>query len=146
MNFEHDSLETVLERAGHDRSLLTCWIWEGVVPYLTKAQVTATVAALAARSAPGSRLIVNFQVSGIRVRLGQLVGRALMASTGRSSVWADEPWRSTWTPAAMAALLGRHGYAVTRDHDLLDTATALALPIRHATSLRHGRVMVADRS
>ena len=146
VDFSRDRLGAALAAAGHRADLATTWIWEGVVPYLTKAQVTATVAALAARSAPGSRLIVNFQVSGIRVRLGQLVGRALMASTGRSSVWADEPWRSTWTPAAMAALLGRHGYAVTRDHVLLDTATALALPIRHATSLRHGRVMVADRS
>jgi hypothetical protein len=69
-----------------------------------------------------------------------------MASTGRSSVWAKEPWRSTWTPAAMAGLLGRHGYQVTRDEDLRDTAVALAMPIRRGRSLGHSRVMVADRT
>ena len=46
----------------------------------------------------------------------------------------------------MAGLLARHGYAVTRDVDLLDMAGALATPIRHSKSLSHGRVMVADRT
>jgi len=78
--------------------------------------------------------------------LGRLAARALMASTGRPSFWATEPWRSTWTPDAMAGLLAPHGYAVIRDRDLLDTATALAMPIRHHRSLGHSRVLVADRT
>jgi hypothetical protein len=69
-----------------------------------------------------------------------------MASTGRPSVWANEPWRSTWTPDAMARLLARHGYTVTRDEDLLDTAGGLAISVRRRISLRHSRVMVADRA
>jgi hypothetical protein len=43
-------------------------------------------------------------------------------------------------------LLARHGYAVTRDEDLLDTAVALATPTRHSKSLSHSRVMVADQT
>jgi hypothetical protein len=69
-----------------------------------------------------------------------------MASTGRSSVWANEPRRSTWTSAAMADLLARHGYAVTHDQDLLETAAMLATPIHRRTSLGNSRVMVADRT
>jgi hypothetical protein len=70
----------------------------------------------------------------------------LMGSTGRSSVWADEPWRSTWTPAAMGGLLARHGYTIVRDEDLLTTAQALSIPIHRRESLRHSRVMIADRT
>src|SRR5690349_15226859 len=36
INFEKESLNTELDRAGHDRSVPTCWIWEGVVMYLTR--------------------------------------------------------------------------------------------------------------
>ncbi|HEX6627844.1 MAG TPA: class I SAM-dependent methyltransferase, partial [Gemmatimonadaceae bacterium] len=36
IDFKSESLDTVLDRAGHDRSSPTCWIWEGVVMYLTR--------------------------------------------------------------------------------------------------------------
>jgi methyltransferase (TIGR00027 family) len=145
VDFGHDRLDEALATAGHRADRATTWIWEGVVPYLTEAQVAATVAVLSACSAPNSRLIVNFQIPAMSATLGRLVARALMASTGRSSVWANEPRRSTWTSAAMADLLARHGYAVTHDEDLLETAAMLATPIHRRTSLGNSRVMVADR-
>jgi methyltransferase (TIGR00027 family) len=146
VDFRRERLDDALAAAGHRADLATTWIWEGVVPYLTEAEVAATVTALAACSAPNSRLIVNFQTPARITKLSRLAARALMASTGRPSVWANEPWRSAWTPDAMARLLTRHGYTVTRDEDLLDTAVGLAIPIRHRISLRHSRVMVADRA
>jgi methyltransferase (TIGR00027 family) len=146
VDFGRDRLDAALAAAGHRANRATTWIWEGVVPYLTEAQVAATVAALAGCSAPDSRLIVNFQTPALSATWGRLAARALMASTGRSSVWAREPWRSTWTPAAMAGLLAGQGYTVTRDEELHDTAVALATPIRHARSLGNSRVMVADRA
>ncbi|NES27798.1 SAM-dependent methyltransferase [Micromonospora terminaliae] len=146
VDFGRDPLAGTLAAHGHHADLATTWIWEGVVPYLTRAEVTATVAAVAACSAPGSRLVVNFQSPATSARLGRIAARLLTASTGRPSVWADEPWRSTWTPAAMAALLTRHGFTVTAGENLLDTARRLALPVRHARSLRHGQIMVADRA
>jgi methyltransferase (TIGR00027 family) len=146
VDFGRDRLGEALAAAGHRADRATTWVWEGVVPYLTEAEVAATVTAVAASSAPNSRLIVNFQMPALLTKLGRLAARALMASTGRSSVWANEPWRSTWTPAAMARLLTRHDYTVTRDGDLLEAAGALATPVRHTTSLRNSRVMVADRT
>jgi methyltransferase (TIGR00027 family) len=146
VDLRRERLDDALAAAGHRAGQATTWIWEGVVPYLTEADVAATVAALAACSAPDSRLIVNFQTPARIATLGRLAARALMASTGRPSVWANEPWRSTWTADAMARLLARHGYPVTRDEDLLDTAGGLAIPIRRRISLRHSRVMVADRA
>jgi methyltransferase (TIGR00027 family) len=145
VEFGRDDLGEALAAAGHRHDRSTTWIWEGVVPYLTKAQVMATVAAVATGSAPGSRLIVNFQTPALSTKLGRLAARALMASTGRPSVWAHEPWRSTWTPGAMAGLLARHGYSVVLDEDLLATAGVLGTPVRRRRSLSFGRVMVADR-
>ncbi|MFI7284073.1 class I SAM-dependent methyltransferase [Micromonospora chersina] len=144
VDFGRDGLARALAAHGHRADLATTWVWEGVVPYLTRAEVAATVAELATCSAPGSRLVVNFQSPATSTALGRVVARLLTASTGRSSVWANEPWRSTWTSAAMAALLTRHGWTVTRDEDLLGTARALGLPVRRGTSLRHSRVLVAD--
>jgi len=146
VDLRHERLGDALAAAGHRADEATTWIWEGVVPYLTRPEVASTAAALAACSAPNSRLVVNFQTPAVSTTLGRFAARALMASTGRSSVWASEPWRSTWTPEAMARLLAVHGYAVTQDQDLLDTARALAIRIRNRRSLSHGRVMVADRA
>ena len=60
IDFERESLDAVLDRAGHDRSSPTCWIWEGVVMYLTRQAMHATLTGIAGRSAPGSTLIVNY--------------------------------------------------------------------------------------
>ena len=146
VDFGRDRLGEELSAAGHRADVATTWIWEGVVQYLTKAEVATTLSALAARSAPGSRLIVNYQIPAISLRLGRLAAQALMASTGRASYWANEPWRSTWTPPVLAALLAQHGYTVTTDQDLLDAAGALAVQIQRPRSLAHSHVMVADRT
>jgi methyltransferase (TIGR00027 family) len=145
VDFRHERLEVALDAAGHRAGEPTTWVWEGVVPYLTEVEVAATVAAVAGCSAPGSRLIVNFQLPARTLALGRLVARALTASTGRSSVWKNEPWRSTWTPDAMAALLAQHGFDVTADVDLVKTAETLGLPVRRRTSLAHSRVMIAEK-
>src|SRR5207253_10743350 len=60
VDFEADSLEASLLRAGHDAAAPTAWVWEGVVMYLTPEAVRSTLKAIAARSAPGSTLIVNY--------------------------------------------------------------------------------------
>ncbi|WP_213000229.1 class I SAM-dependent methyltransferase [Winogradskya consettensis] len=146
VDFGRDDLVEVLAAAGCRADVATTWIREGVVPYLTRPEVAATVAAAAACSAPGSRLIVNFQAPAPSMRVGQLVARALMASTGRRSVWAREPWRSTWTAGEMTALLARHGFTVTLDQDLLAVAAALETPSHRPRSLGNSRLMVADHN
>lgn len=145
VRFGHDKLGDALAAAGHRADRTTTWIWEGVVPYLTKSEVADTVAQVASCSASDSRLIVNFQTPAASSKWGRLAGRAMMASTGRSSVWKTEPWRSTWTSADMAVLLARHGFALTWDEDLLTIAGALGTPASHRRSLGQGQVMVADR-
>ena len=108
IDFERESLDAVLGRAGHDRSLTTCWLWEGVVMYLTHDAMRATLASVAGRSAPGSTLIVNYHT----VHRG-FIARLIFRLIG-------EPQISAWTPEEMAADLKSVGFVVTEDSGMLD--------------------------
>ena len=108
MDFERDSLGAVLARAGHDASSPTCWIWEGVVMYLTREAMHGTLAGVAERSAPGSTLIVNYH-SGQRSFFARLVYRLI-----------GEPQISAWTREEMAADLQSVGFVVVEDSGMTD--------------------------
>ncbi|WP_326783420.1 class I SAM-dependent methyltransferase [Streptomyces sp. NBC_00151] len=139
VDFAVDDLGVALDAAGHDPSAPTTWLWEGVVPYLTRNEVRATVAALAARTVPGSALVVNYQVPSARAAVGRLLTRVL-----GSSITSGEPWRSLWRPQQMAELLAEFGLRVVSDDNLLALADTLGIPTRGRTSLRSGRVAVAE--
>jgi methyltransferase (TIGR00027 family) len=109
IDFEHDSLDTVLERAGHDRSSATCWIWEGVVMYLTRDAMRATLGDISSRSAAGSTLIVNYHTPRSRGLLAKLMFRLI-----------GEPQISAWTPEEMAADLQSAGFSVREDSGMID--------------------------
>jgi methyltransferase (TIGR00027 family) len=145
VDFTTDSLGALLAGGRHDASRPTTWIWEGVVPYLTPAQVTATMNVIAGASARGSRLIVNYQVPAISAKIGAVVARLMTALARRDNPMANEPRRSAWTPAAMTSLMSANGWRVQTDDDLLTLAGRLGLSAQHRRSLRSGRVVVADR-
>jgi methyltransferase (TIGR00027 family) len=143
VDFTRDRLDVALASAGFEQSVATTWLWEGVVPYLSKADVTATVAVLARHSAPGSRLVVNYQTPSPSAVIGRLAARTMTALARQPSLWRSEPRRSSWTPNAMRDLLTRHGFTITSDDDLLTLAEQLTIPVRQRRSLRHGRVATA---
>jgi methyltransferase (TIGR00027 family) len=143
VDFRRDELGAALESAGHRRDLPTMWLWEGVVVYLRPGEVSATLAALAARSTPGSRLVVNYQAPSLKAAAGRLLVRALHRAVGQRSSFASEPWLSTWTPRRMAALLARYGFTVERDADLYTIAHELQVPISDRASLHSGHIVVA---
>lgn len=144
-DFTRGGLDTSLTESGHRMEAPTTWVWEGVVPYLTRDQVTDTVADVARRSAPGSRLIVNYQAPSSRASFGKLIGRVMMRVSGNADPWSAEPHRSHWTPDQMSELLTRHSFTILRDQDLLAISRHLALPTDDlGGSLPTGRVLVAD--
>jgi methyltransferase (TIGR00027 family) len=108
IDFERESLGTVLDRAGHDRSSPSCWIWEGVVMYLTRDAMRSTVADIAGRSAPGSTLIVNYHTLHRR-----LFARLMFRLIG-------EPQISAWTREEIAADLKSVGFSVHEDSGMID--------------------------
>ena len=146
VDFRTDDLSSALAAAGHDAAVATTWVWEGVVAYLTPDEVESSAAAIADRSAPGSRLVVNYQMPSRRATVGRVLARALMVVTGTRDPMAGEPRRSSWTPHTMSALLSRHGFTVVADDDLFELADSLDLDPRRRRSLGSGRVAVADRA
>jgi methyltransferase (TIGR00027 family) len=108
VDFERESLDAVLERAGHDRSLPTCWLWEGVVMYLTHDAMHATLASVAKRSAARSTLIVNYHTVHRR-----FIARMMFRLIG-------EPQISAWSPDEMAADLRSVGFIVREDSGMGD--------------------------
>ncbi|HTO09430.1 MAG TPA: class I SAM-dependent methyltransferase [Myxococcota bacterium] len=105
IDFQRETLEDVLARAGHDASVPTLWIWEGVIRYLTREAIEHTLESVARRSAPGSRLLVTH---GTREREHRWLHKLMLRVLG-------EPVRSRLDGADLAALLAPRGFAVLSD-------------------------------
>jgi methyltransferase (TIGR00027 family) len=131
MDFERESLDTALDRAGHDRSSPTCWIWEGVVMYLTRDAMRATLAGIAARSAPGSTLIVNYHTLHRR-----FIARVMFRLIG-------EPQISAWTPGEMAADLRSQGLVVCDDSGIADWNDRFAQSKANVERTAYMRIAIA---
>jgi methyltransferase (TIGR00027 family) len=134
IDFERESVNAVLERAGQDRSAPTCWIWEGVVMYLTRDAMRATLRDIAARSASGSTLIVNYHTATLR-----LLARLIFWLIG-------EPQISAWTPAEMADDLRSVGFVVREDSSILDWNERFAKGKARVERVAYLRVAVAQRA
>ena len=133
VNFESDSLDAALDRAGHDRTRPTCWIWEGVVMYLTREAMRATLNSIGARSASGSTVIVNYHTIHRRL-LAKWIFRLI-----------GEPMISKWSPEEMAVDLRAAGFGVHEDSGMVDWGRRFA---PGAPEMRAGyfmRIAVARR-
>lgn len=139
------SLDDALESTGHDPDAPTTWLWEGVVPYLHRADVERTLATVAARSMRGSTLIVSYQTPSVRARAGRVVAGVTARLGGVPTITAGEPWHTLLSSGAMARLLTDAGFGVQTDEDLLAIAERIGTPTEQATSLRNGRIAVAVR-
>lgn len=136
VDFTRDSLADALAAAGHDATLPTTWIWEGVVMYLTPAEVEKTLALVAPRSAPGSCLVILYTAPSLMMNIVGLFVRRL-----------GEPFRSRFTPAEMRTLLEKHGFAVERDESIPRIGAAMTPEIAAGTKvMKHVRVVTARSS
>jgi len=59
IDFETDSLPDTLVAAGFERGAMTFVVWEGVIMYLTRTAIKATVTALHELSGPGSMVAMD---------------------------------------------------------------------------------------
>lgn len=146
VDFTRDDLGVRLAEAGHDAGSPTTWVWEGVVPYLSRAQVRATLAVVAGRSAPASRLVVAYTSPSPVRYVGRLLSR-LLARGGDGDMLGEEPQRSTWSRARMRALLAEFGFAVASDRDVVEIGRALAAEVAAMGPFASAnRIAVADRA
>jgi methyltransferase (TIGR00027 family) len=136
VDFARDDLDAALESAGHDRRLATTWVWEGVVMYLTRDAIRATLGVVTRRSLPESRLLVLYHSPS-----------ALLLVVAVALRWLGEPLRSSFRPSAMRALLDAHGFRVERDADLPTLGEEMSPGLgRELGFVNHGRVAVAVRA
>lgn len=110
-DFKRESVADRLAKEGHDAARDTFWVWEGDVMYLPSAAVRASLDAVRARSAPGSRLAVTY-------------------GTREDTVWLDrfsrtvtlgfqilgEPLVGLHHPLGVPRSLGRRPLACARRH------------------------------
>lgn len=135
VDFTRDDLEVSLQAAGHDPSRPTTWLWEGVVMYLTPAEVESTLRVLEKRSAPASRLVIVYHAPA---RILWLVG-LLVRRMG-------EPLKSSFTPEAMRALLQRFGFGIVRDEDMPSVGASISAELaKDMRGIKHLRIVTADR-
>ena len=133
VDFARDDLQTALAEAGHDPSRPTTWIWEGVVMYLARSEIEATLAVIARRSAAGSRLLVLYHSPAWLLHvLGPILG------------WFGEPLRSAFSSADMRALLAKFGFEVLRDQSVREIGRDMSDAMAAATEVAgHLRLVTA---
>jgi methyltransferase (TIGR00027 family) len=109
MDFERHVLAALLHNAGFDPLKSTFWLWEGVTMYLGIEDVSATLKATAALSAPGSRIALTY----LRKKRGRVPRGLFLALMG-------EPIRSAFGPGEMTALAGSHAWDPISDTTVED--------------------------
>jgi methyltransferase (TIGR00027 family) len=65
IDFDKQSLEDALLKAGYDKTQKTLFIWEGVTMYLTKEAVDGTLKFIAEQSAPGSSVVFDYCLKSV---------------------------------------------------------------------------------
>ena len=122
-NFEEravSELPAELAARGHDASQKTITIWEGVTMYLTPRAIDETVTAVAAYSAPESRLVFTYMERSLieRPSLRARAGAALVGLVG-------EPFRFGFEPSELGAWLEARGFSIDRDATMGELARDL---------------------
>jgi methyltransferase (TIGR00027 family) len=135
-DFHSDDMAASLCAAGYDARRPAFLLWEGVTMYLRPDAVAANLAALAALSAPGSRLALTYLSKD-----GERIPRSLFLAL------LGEPVRSAYTPAEITDLAGKCGWAATADSGiedwLRDLTPGLRLTRRQAGLQWFERIWVA---
>lgn len=135
VDFARDDLDQALSAAGHDPNRPTTWVWEGVVMYLTRSAIEATLAVIRRRSAQGSRLIVLYHSPALLLHLLGPIVR-----------WLGEPLRSAFSPEMLCSMVSNHGYEIERDQSVAEIGRAISEPLAAATRVAaHLRIAVAKR-
>ncbi len=145
VDLAEDRLDEALTATGFDPGRPSTWVWEGVVPYLPRRAVLDTLAQVGALSAPGSRLVVQYQARSVVASVMRRVVRLAFRLARRPDPLAGEPWHTLLGPEQLVTWLAPCGFRVTSDRSLLELAEGFDLPSGSAGSLRNGRVAVADR-
>ena len=109
-DFEHDDFLERLVAAGLDPTRPTYFLWLGVVPYLSRDAVTATLNRIA--SLPGGEVVLDYPT---RLRGLSRKARSMRKELSRRVAAAGEPFTGDFTVEEMRALLRETGFDEIED-------------------------------
>ncbi|MFP2872333.1 class I SAM-dependent methyltransferase [Acetobacter tropicalis] len=117
VNFETDTLRQRLGDSGFDPTQPAFFFWLGVIPYLTRSAITATLEFMG--KVPHANVVFDYNepVSNYtgQDRENTLAREQAVAALG-------EPWLSRFQPEDMASLLRCSGFSHIQDRDRYDLA------------------------
>ncbi len=108
VDFEVDDLASRLAEAGHSAAEPSCYLWLGVVPYLTEAAFRQTLAVTA--RAAGDEVVFDYA----EPLDGHGIGRTRRAARAAA---VGEPWRFFATPEHIAGIASSAGFDAVQDLD-----------------------------
>jgi methyltransferase (TIGR00027 family) len=138
VDFERDGLGPLLAQAGFDAARAAFFLWLGVVPYLTRAAILATLGFVA--GLPGGAAIV-FDYGNPPDALPE-EARLAQAQLAERVAALGEPWISHWDTAALHAALRRLGLGQIEDLGAAEIA-ARYFPGAQAARRHGGHVVMA---
>lgn len=138
VDFNRDTLAEVLLPAGFDLHAPTAWVWEGVTMYLPEAATEATLRAIAALSAPGSRLAMTYMLP--RVFASPLVPQQVIHALFGI---IEEPLIGGLSPQRVVELLRDAGLEPLQDGNSTDWARVFGGPSATALFFKGERLVVA---
>lgn len=113
VDFEHESAGSALARSGFDRAVPAFFNWLGVVTYLTREAIFATLASLRDVAAPGSRIVFDYPI--VTDLLQSEEDRERAREVQRSTASVGETRRAKHVPAELAREVEELGWDVLED-------------------------------
>ena len=110
VDFEHDDLVGRLVESGLDPALPTFFLWLGVVPYLTRDAITATLTALGGIA--GAEVVLDYPTGTAALDAESRRRRERLAERTAA---VGEPMLTTLQPAELRAILEGAGFEEVED-------------------------------
>ncbi len=115
IDFDTQSLESVLRGVGYDPQRKTLFILEGVSMYVNEAGNSATFEFIQRHSLSGSMVVYDYVLR--QVVEGDYTGMYSAASTAKGLAAIGEPIVFGWTPEEATEFASRHGLTMIEDLD-----------------------------
>jgi methyltransferase (TIGR00027 family) len=142
VDFERQSLAEGLAAAGFQADRPAFFQWLGVVPYLTREAVAATLEFIA--GVPDSEVVFDYAEPLENYPEGRR--EHVMAVAARAAA-LGEPWLSLFDPADLSVMLRAHGFAEIEDLGLAEIADRFYGTLKLGVTIGPGPHMVrAQRS
>lgn len=140
VDFERQSLADGLASAGFQSNRPAFFQWLGVVPYLTRDAVAATLAFIA--GVPDSEVVFDYAEPFENYRPER---RASMMAVAARAAARGEPWLSLFDPADMDGLLRANAFAAVEDIGLAEIADRFYGPLKQGVVIGPGAHLVHAR-